>query len=310
MGSGWLVLAVEDDDRTHGSNGGYDDQPDRHYSWDSTVPNHARLAAGDVIALWDKRALLGVSVIDSITVGNAVKDRYSCPVCGKADIKRRKTRRPVYRCDCGAEFDRPVTTPTPVTTYRSDHEAAWVDLAGAVDGPTLRALCDSPDSQHSLRPMRWDRLRTALEDAGAGVPTSIVENTLAQIVGGHRLATTRARIGQGQFRRRLLAEQGEVCAFTGPAPAAALEAAHLYSYASLAQHDQDGGLLLRRDVHSLFDLGYLAVDPQPLVLDVVPQVRNFPLYAGLHGAPVAVRLSRGQRAWLADHWALHRTSTA
>ena len=44
MGRGWLVLSVKDEDRTHGSNDGYADQPDQHYLWDDTVPNHARLA--------------------------------------------------------------------------------------------------------------------------------------------------------------------------------------------------------------------------------------------------------------------------
>lgn len=50
----WLLFAAGDD-RQHGGNDGYDDQPDSYYSWDSTVPNHAALQAGDVVVLWDGR---------------------------------------------------------------------------------------------------------------------------------------------------------------------------------------------------------------------------------------------------------------
>lgn len=62
MSAAWLVLAVGAD--RVGAPGGYDDEPSSRYVWDSTVPNHASLAVGDVIALWDKKMLLGVSVIE------------------------------------------------------------------------------------------------------------------------------------------------------------------------------------------------------------------------------------------------------
>lgn len=71
----------------------------------------------------------------------------------------------------------------------------------------------------------------------------------------------RVRVGQAEFRLRLLARYGNVCAFSGPSPTAALEAAHLYSYAAEGRHHDDGGFLLRRDLHRLFDLGLLAVEP-------------------------------------------------
>jgi hypothetical protein len=34
--------------------------------WDSTVPNHSQIKAGDLIAIWDKESLLGISVIAEI----------------------------------------------------------------------------------------------------------------------------------------------------------------------------------------------------------------------------------------------------
>ncbi|WP_051811975.1 HNH endonuclease [Kitasatospora sp. MBT63] len=119
--------------------------------------------------------------------------------------------------------------------------------------------------------------------------------------------TVRARLGQRAFRQRLLDTHGDDCAFTGPTPRAALDAAHLYSYAINGEHHDDGGLLLRRDLHRLFDLGLLAVNPEELTIDVSDQLAAYPLYADLHGKLLTVALSPGHRTWLESHWAVHRT---
>ncbi|MEV0187196.1 HNH endonuclease signature motif containing protein [Kitasatospora purpeofusca] len=307
MATAWLVMAVGDD-RSHGGNDGYDDDPARHYSWDSTVPNSERPAVGDVIALWDKKSLLGVSVIEDIETGRAEKDRYTCPLpgCGKADFKPRKKKRPVYRCnECYGEFDVPNARREEVTTFRTRHATAWVDMAGALPGSVLRQLCDKP-SQHSIRAMRWERLQTALAGVGVTASVTIAEQARRTITGGHRERVVRARVGQAEFRARLLERHGPVCAFTGPAPATVLEAAHLYSYAANGAHHDDGGLLLRRDVHRLFDLGHIAVDPATQALDVLPALAAYPAYAALHGTAPAVPLQRS-RAWLEAHWAQHRS---
>jgi ribosomal protein L37AE/L43A len=305
VSAAWLVLAVGAD-RVRAPVG-YDDEPSSHYAWDSTVPNHASLAAGDVIALWDKKTLLGVSVIEKIVVGEAEKDVYTCPSCNHADFKARKHLSPMYRCfECKAEFDEPLAHHKTVTTYRSEHATAWVDLAGTVDGTTLRSLCDKPGSQLSLRPMQWEKLRSVLENAGQAAMNTFVTNTREVIAGGHKHAVVRVRVGQGAFRHRLLAEQGAVCAFSGPAPADVLEAAHLYSYASVGEHRDEGGLLLRRDLHRLFDLGRIAVNPADLHLDVHEGIRSYAPYGGLHGAPVIAHLTKGHRRWLVEHWSMHR----
>lgn len=309
MSAAWLVLAVGVD-RVRAP-GGYDDEPSSRYVWDSTVPNHASLAVGDVIALWDKKMLLGVSVIEKIDVGQAEKDVFTCPSCDRADFKGRKNLSPAFRCsECKAEFDEPVAHHKIVTTYRSKHATAWVDLAGAVDGATLRGLCDKPASQLSLRPMAWERLRAVLEGSGHSTLNTIVENTRRVIAGGHKPAIVRVRLGQREFRSKLLAEQGSVCAFSGPVPADVLEAAHLYSYAAVGEHRDEGGILLRRDLHRLFDLGRIVVNPESLCLDIDEAIRSYASYGVLHGAPVTAHLGKGHRRWLAEHWRTYRGSTS
>lgn len=51
------------------------------------------------------------------------------------------------------------------------------------------------------------------------------------------------------------------CAITRERTLPALEAAHIRPYADGGEHEASNGLLLRRDIHSLFDDGYVTVTP-------------------------------------------------
>ncbi|MFE5718380.1 HNH endonuclease [Streptomyces erythrochromogenes] len=317
MTTAWLVLAVGEE-RQHGGNDGYDDDPSQHYSWDDTVPNHANLKVGDVIALWDKKELLGLGVISDIETGSEVKTLYFCPECKKADFKRRKKLKPTCLCNkCGARFEEPGSKTRTVVTYRSRHGETWMDGRGLLTGPELRALCDSPRSQLSMRPARWEKLRDALlaledidlEDLDIDDEQAGEDTVRKPIAGGHRMANVKTRQGQPAFRKQLLNDHGQVCAFTGPAPAAALQAAHLYSFAEESEHHDWGGLLLRNDVHSLFDRGQIAVDPDTGLIDVDEELLGYPAYAELHGKIPRARLRPEHEVWLAAHWRTHRTAT-
>src|SRR4051794_31902524 len=108
VANAWLVLAAGDD-RQHGGNDGYDGDPASTYRWDNTVPNHNAIAPGDAIVVWDKRSLIGASVIERIDETDIAKNVYRCSHCGRANIKRRKTLQPAWRCFiCSINFDSPV----------------------------------------------------------------------------------------------------------------------------------------------------------------------------------------------------------
>lgn len=51
------------------------------------------------------------------------------------------------------------------------------------------------------------------------------------------------------------------CAITHERTLPALEAAHIRPYGDGGEHEARNGLLLRRDIHSLFDAGYVTVTP-------------------------------------------------
>ncbi|HZP75560.1 MAG TPA: HNH endonuclease [Pseudolabrys sp.] len=71
----------------------------------------------------------------------------------------------------------------------------------------------------------------------------------------------RPRLGQGAFRVMVTDAYNRRCAVTGERTLPALEAAHIRPFAEGGSHDPVNGLLLRRDIHALFDNGYVTVTP-------------------------------------------------
>jgi len=71
----------------------------------------------------------------------------------------------------------------------------------------------------------------------------------------------RPRLGQGAFRVSITEVYGRRCAITGEKALPTLEAAHIRPVAEHGEHRIDNGLLLRSDVHRLFDSGYVTVAP-------------------------------------------------
>lgn len=69
----------------------------------------------------------------------------------------------------------------------------------------------------------------------------------------------RPRLGQGAFRVLVTDIYNRRCAITQERTLPALEASHIRPYGDGGAHEAQNGLLLRRDIHSLFDAGYVTV---------------------------------------------------
>ncbi|MFL9951126.1 HNH endonuclease [Paraburkholderia agricolaris] len=75
-----------------------------------------------------------------------------------------------------------------------------------------------------------------------------------------QLVAIRTRRGQADFRHRLHCAYGAVCAIRGSTVEPLLEAAHIVPHALETNYATSNGLLLRADIHTLFDLHLIAVD--------------------------------------------------
>jgi putative restriction endonuclease len=101
----------------------------------------------------------------------------------------------------------------------------------------------------------------------------------------------RPRLGQGGFRLMVTGLYERKCAVTRERTLPALEAAHIRPYSEGGAHTAPNGILLRRDVHSLFDQGYVTVTPQ-FTFEVSRRIKqefeNGREYYALHGREVKV----------------------
>ncbi|MFD1613454.1 HNH endonuclease [Sphingomonas tabacisoli] len=109
------------------------------------------------------------------------------------------------------------------------------------------------------------------------------------------------RQGQRAFRTKLLDAFDGKCAMTACAVAWVLEAAHISPYQGPATNQPDNGLLLRADIHTLFDLGLLSVDPDTLAIRVADQIEEAE-YRALDGKKLQVGKVAPSKAALQEHW--------
>jgi putative restriction endonuclease len=102
------------------------------------------------------------------------------------------------------------------------------------------------------------------------------------------------------------------CAITGERTLPVLEAAHIKPYAEQGPHRLANGLLLRSDLHTLFDAGYITVTDE-LHVEVSRRIReefeNGREYYKHHGGPLTVipgsesdRPSREFLRWHNEHF--------
>lgn len=119
---------------------------------------------------------------------------------------------------------------------------------GRMYGPLKSFDAQTPEGQHlrkelAERSQRSPEITTVL-NGGKGKPVLVY-----------------TRLGQGAFRIALEEQYQTRCAVTGERTRPALDAAHIKPFRLVGQHAVTNGLLLRRDIHKLFDDGYVTVTP-------------------------------------------------
>jgi putative restriction endonuclease len=99
------------------------------------------------------------------------------------------------------------------------------------------------------------------------------------------------RLGQGSFRVLVTDAYKRKCAITGERTLPALEAAHIKSYSKEGLHQVDNGLLLRSDIHRLFDRGYVTVTADfrfEVSKRIKKEFENGHEYYDLHGKEIYI----------------------
>jgi putative restriction endonuclease len=131
------------------------------------------------------------------------------------------------------------------------------------------------------------RVATATLSRPAALPLLVSEGSARY--GASQLVAP--RLGQGIFRVAVMDAYARACAVTHEHSLPALEASHIQPYAQNGPHDVRNGILLRADLHRLFDQGYVTISPD-YRLEVSPRLKidyqNGRSYYPFHGASVSL----------------------
>jgi putative restriction endonuclease len=130
-----------------------------------------------------------------------------------------------------------------------------------------------------------DRLKEKL--ASALQPQNVAEET--DRFGKPQLVMP--RLGQGIFRVMVTDAYRRRCAFTGSPVLHVLDAAHIRPFANDGPHELRNGLLLRQDLHTLFDRGYITITPEYRVevsRRIKKEFENGHEYYAEHGKMIAL----------------------
>jgi putative restriction endonuclease len=105
-------------------------------------------------------------------------------------------------------------------------------------------------------------------------------------------------LGQGSFRISVTDAYSRRCAITRERILPVLQAAHVRPYSEGGEHRVDNGLLLRSDLHTLFDRGYVTVTPEYRI-EVSDRLKsdfdNGEDYLALHGHSIALPTKSNER---------------
>lgn len=190
-------------------------------------------------------------------------------------------RRP-RRTDTGSPYDKLVRLDkgrgVRFTLYDPEVHGVWelMDLGHKVLRPRF---VRSPDFSE------LEQARIVEGNAGLFDPSEDARRrTLSAIV---------RREGQPAFRRSLLDAYNRRCAISGCAVEALLEAAHIVPYRGVQTNLVTNGLLLRADLHKLFDLHLLGIDPVSREVYLSDELQQSE-YAKFNGVPLHTTINPSQ----------------
>lgn len=133
--------------------------------------------------------------------------------------------------------------------------------------------------------------KDATEEGIHYIPSSDDHRTVA-------LREIKQRKGQAKFRQALLEAFNHKCAITGCDIIEILEAAHINPARGIKDNHVSNGLLLRADIHTLFDLQLLGIHPETLKIHLKKEVNKSPYAEIINSTIIAEHVVSRQSLWV------------
>lgn len=283
----WVLKSVQEDARASQTIDSYEDNVSEYYNFDNFVANSQQLCADDIAVIINKNEILGVTRISKIIISEGTKTIRRCPLCSTTTIDVRKQKRPIYRCNKGHEFSKLIEEVKKVKKYKAIYSNYISVKENLYDLKQLRPHYINGYNQNmSIQKLSFDALdlfgdiRKKFDKelnmllCYQGLNTQEydkyiqTENDERELV----LKAIKIRRGQQNFRKQLLQAYNSTCIITGCKIVDLLEAAHINPYRGIKDNHLSNGLLLRADIHTLFDLNLIAINPNSLEVEISHQL--------------------------------------
>jgi hypothetical protein len=226
-------------------------------------------------------------------------------VCKTTGIKARRTREPAYRCKNGHEFEEPLHENADCTKYTAHFDGTFAPFTENFGRDFLRQGCPRYSDQLAMQEFDFSKMDAVFRAAfpqNANLITRMISHSYMSPeaaddngrpeLEGYKLAEgddrervlkqIRARRGQQAFRDKLRSRYGDQCMISGCKVLHVLEAAHICPYRGELDNHAENGLLLRADLHTLFDLDLIGIEPSTLLIHLNPSI-NLVEYREFHG---------------------------
>ena len=248
-----------------------------------------------MIVLVDKEHILGFAKISRIKSYPSTKEISRCPIpdCGNTNFEARKTKLPKYRCNQGHEFNEPQKDVLEIVKYESYYSDSFIRPEKEISISILKKYFNRGynrnmsiqsidkgffnDTKNGL----FDLLENTIHYVGPEVSDndSLEEesNSYSPNNSDDRDKVNRqikARRGQHKFRKALIKRYDSKCCVTGCTILHLLEAAHIKAYRGIKDNHPSNGLLLRADIHTLFDLDMIGIHPEKLTIHLNDEIRK------------------------------------
>ncbi|MBN2604153.1 MAG: HNH endonuclease [Candidatus Thermoplasmatota archaeon] len=329
----WIMISKEE--RWYGGNDGYQDNINNIYIYDSKVQNHKQVMVGDIAFFRNEDYLLGVCKIDNITKYDGIKEIKRCPICEKTEIYPRSNTVYKYKCKmCKEEFEEPLTIPVNVTNFSAHYGNLFFKTPEVPYSEIIRYQISKSRQLAIARFNGVDfckylgntypalleiayKLDIIHRPQDESIPkqnfNEIIRNDISEYIPNFNeirekiLRTISERKGQNSFRESLIKQHNNTCMISQCIESSVLDAAHIIPYQGENDNHINNGLLLRTDIHSLFDLDLLGINPDTLEIFISKKIKDF-TYTQLTGKKLRTNGIKLSYEALKYRWALYLTN--
>lgn len=260
------------------------------YSYESDERSKKQIMANDLLFMRDETRLLLAAHVERVASERREERVLKCPVCGIGKIETRKKRELPFRCFHGHQFKTPTESRQLIVTHDAHFPHAHVRVAAQIEPAELRpfeltnsrhvklkpadaiGLCSYVARRdHTIAPILRGWLRSRIVELGDREAYGAEAHSLP-VVDEQDLPfqAIRARRGSTAFREKLIGRYGQRCMISGCNVLALLEACHVSKYHGPEGNHPANGVLLRSDLHTLFDLDLIGINPADLEITVHP----------------------------------------